>query len=242
MPLLPQTVLITGASGDLGRAIAVALSDSAKLILSGRSLSRLEETRSLCTHPGQHLVWPCDLAAPQSLETTLKRFLEKNAVPVEAMVYAAGIFTAGPIRLATVATGLELLTVNFLSAAELSRLLLKSSLNQAHLKTIVYISTVSARRGVRGFHYYSASKGALDAFMRSLAQELAPRVRVNSVLPGAVATASSDPAMLETAKAAHPLGLGRPADVAGAVKYLLSDDARWITGQQLAVDGGWLCG
>jgi NAD(P)-dependent dehydrogenase (short-subunit alcohol dehydrogenase family) len=79
----------------------------------------------------------------------------------------------------------------------------------------------------------------------SLAAELAPMVRVNSVLPGTVSTGMNtelfaDPNFVAATEASHPLGLGRPEDIAEAVEFLSSDSARWITGQELAVDGGRL--
>jgi NAD(P)-dependent dehydrogenase (short-subunit alcohol dehydrogenase family) len=79
--------------------------------------------------------------------------------------------------------------------------------------------------------------------MRALAVELAPEVRVNSVLPGAVETAMTkqvfaDPEVAPRVSAEYPLGTGKPGDIAAAVEFLLSEDARWITGQQLVVDGG----
>ena len=90
---------------------------------------------------------------------------------------------------------------------------------------------------------YGASKAALDGLMRSLAVELAPKVRVNSVLPGAVITEMTksifeNEEVSQRMSAQYPLGIGLPNDIAEAVSFLVSDHARWITGQQLTVDGG----
>jgi NAD(P)-dependent dehydrogenase (short-subunit alcohol dehydrogenase family) len=90
---------------------------------------------------------------------------------------------------------------------------------------------------------YCASKGALDAYMRALAVELAPNVRVNSVLPGGVRTPMTesmfaDAEWVERVQSQYPLGLGTEGDIADSVEFLLSDGARWVTGQQLVVDGG----
>jgi NAD(P)-dependent dehydrogenase (short-subunit alcohol dehydrogenase family) len=123
------------------------------------------------------------------------------------------------------------------------RLLIRRKLNGKHLRRVVFISSTASRFGARGFGLYCASKGALDAFMRAMAVELAPDVRVNSVLPGTVKTAMTeamlqDPELLARMQSEYPLGLGEPDDIGDAVEYLLSDKARWITGQQLVVDGG----
>jgi NAD(P)-dependent dehydrogenase (short-subunit alcohol dehydrogenase family) len=133
--------------------------------------------------------------------------------------------------------------VNFMSALEILRLLVRRKTNGKHLRGVVFISSTASEFGARGFGAYCASKGALDAFMRAAAVELAPQVRVNSVLPGATRTAMtetmlSDAALRQRMEADYPLGLGEPGDIAAAVEFLLSDGARWITGQQLVVDGG----
>jgi NAD(P)-dependent dehydrogenase (short-subunit alcohol dehydrogenase family) len=79
--------------------------------------------------------------------------------------------------------------------------------------------------------------------MRALAVELAPDTRVNSILPGALdtamaASAMSDAEVAANVKASYPLGIGKPEDIANAVQFLLSDEARWLTGQELVIDGG----
>jgi NAD(P)-dependent dehydrogenase (short-subunit alcohol dehydrogenase family) len=97
--------------------------------------------------------------------------------------------------------------------------------------------------GASGYSVYSASKGAVNALSLSLAVELAPAVRVNAVLPGIIGTEMNrehfaDPDFVAFVQATHPLGFGRPEDVADAVEFLASDRARWITGQEMVVDGG----
>jgi NAD(P)-dependent dehydrogenase (short-subunit alcohol dehydrogenase family) len=90
---------------------------------------------------------------------------------------------------------------------------------------------------------YGSTKGALDSLMRCLAIELAPKVRVNSVLPGGVKTEMTasiyeNKELIDRMEATYPLGFGYPEDIYEAVNFLLSDKSRWITGQQFTVDGG----
>jgi NAD(P)-dependent dehydrogenase (short-subunit alcohol dehydrogenase family) len=113
---------------------------------------------------------------------------------------------------------------------------------------IVVVASVASLVGSPSGVAYNASKGAVLQLVRTLAPQLAPHgITVNAICPGYVRTAMTaetqlDPALLERALAAHPLGrLGEPDDVAGAAFYLASDDASWVTGIALAVDGGYTC-
>jgi len=90
---------------------------------------------------------------------------------------------------------------------------------------------------------YCASKGALDSFMRALAVELAPDIRVNSILPGGVRSRMTesmfaDPEMAARLTKDYPLGAGEIEDIVNAAEFIISEKARWITGQQLIIDGG----
>lgn len=111
------------------------------------------------------------------------------------------------------------------------------------MKSIVFISSNISNRGAAAFSIYGSSKAALDGLMRNLSIELAPNVRVNSVLPGGMATEMTkemyeDENLKKQFEQNYPLGIGTPAEIAPAVEFLISDNARWITGQQITVDGG----
>lgn len=235
--------LITGASSGIGRETSIRLSASRKLILHGRDAVRLEETHRLCNNPERHVFWNLDLREIDQIEDSLAKLLEQNQLAVESFVHCAGTLRVLPLRSVDRAVVREIMDVNFSSAVEIVRLLIRKKINEKHLRGIVFVSSTASQFGARGFNLYCASKGALDAFMRALAVELAPGVRVNSVLPGAVHTAMTegmltDPEMLKRLQAGYPLGLGEPSDITSAIVFLLSDAARWITGQQLVVDGG----
>jgi NAD(P)-dependent dehydrogenase (short-subunit alcohol dehydrogenase family) len=139
------------------------------------------------------------------------------------------------------------MSVNFFSAFEIAKLLIKRSVNGSFLKSILFISSVSSVRGVRGNAAYCASKGALDAMMRSLALELGPRIRVNSVLPGAIQTAMTerhldDASVREKLNERQILGVGTANDIADCVEFVVSSKAGLITGHQFIVDGGFTIG
>ena len=105
------------------------------------------------------------------------------------------------------------------------------------------MSSIWSKFGARGYSLYCASKGALDSAMRALAIELAPIVRVNSVLLGAINTpmsekSFSDAEIMQNINNQYPLGVGHTNDAACMVEFLLSSDSRWMTGQQIVLDGG----
>jgi NAD(P)-dependent dehydrogenase (short-subunit alcohol dehydrogenase family) len=237
-----NATLITGASSGIGRAIAIQLSRQRALLLHGRDSERLEETRSLCHDPERHALWRCDFADPSCIAPSLIPLLNPHR-HIEVFVHCAGFATVLPARSVDHRTALASLNINFLSAVETLNVLLKKKVNAQQLTSIVLISSIYSRTGARAHATYSASKAALDGWMRSLAVELAPAVRVNSILPGAVATpiaaaSLEDPEIAENLRRDYPLGIGQPEDVAGVVEFLLSSAARWITGQELVVDGG----
>jgi NAD(P)-dependent dehydrogenase (short-subunit alcohol dehydrogenase family) len=235
--------LITGASSGTGRQIAVHLSQTRRLILHGRDSTRLLETRALCRNPADHVLWNFDLREGDEIEASLEHLIQADQLAIEGFVHSAGTLKIQPLRLVDRGAAHEIIDVNFMAALEILRLLVRKKINDKHLRGVVFISSTASKFGARGFSVYCASKGALDAFMRAAAVELAPDVRVNSVLPGATRSAMtaamlSDTELRSRMEADYPLGIGDPDDVAWAVEYLLSDKARWITGQEFVVDGG----
>ena len=235
--------LITGASSGIGRAIAVRLSATMPLILHGRDEARLAETRGLCAAPDRHLCWRHDLREIDLAAGSLRALLAEHGATVAHFVHSAGMATVLPPRMITAAATAEIFNVNFISAAAICGLLTQKTVNQRQLRGVVFISSIWSKFSTRGHSLYGASKAALDGLMRGLALDLAPEVRVNSVLPGAVPSAMAAQGFADAEIAGnlhrdYPLGTGQAEDVAGLVAFLLSDEARWITGQQFVIDGG----
>jgi len=236
-------VLITGASSGIGREMAISLSEHYPLILGGRDQARLEESRVGCHEPDRHLCWAQDLAKVADLAETLPAFLVANGAQIGAFVHCAALLKVLPLRSISIAHAQDVINANMLAAMEITRLLMRKNVNAKALRNVVFISTIASQFGAKGFTAYCASKAGLDGLMKALAVELAPDVRVNSVLPGAVRTPMTE-AMYADAETAerlmrdYPLGIGQASDITQAVAFLLSDQARWITGHQLVVDGG----
>lgn len=238
-----EWVLVTGSSSGIGKHVAVELSRHYRLILHGRDHMRLEETRTQCHVPSQHVIWRCDLSSIETVTPSLQTMLAEAGVRIIGFVHCAATLKVLPLRAQSLSAYRDNLNVNFLSAVEITSTLTRKKFNDGKLKSVVFISSIASMHGAKGFGAYSASKGALDSFMRVMAIEFAPDIRFNSVLPGAIMTPMTstmfeDPQLVEKFTREYPLGVGRPQDIFEVVDFLLSDRSRWITGQQFVVDGG----
>jgi len=231
--------LITGASSGLGKAIALKLAPTHRLVLAGRNIERLELVRSRCQSPERHILWPRDLENINGLAQELADFMTTKGIVIEHFVHSAGFTGFQFIRGVEMEFVRKIFNVNLFSAMEIIQPLTRKNTNHGALRTITLLSSISSRLGGVGLSIYGATKGAVNAMSACLAVELAPQVRVNCVLPGIIETEMTqqyfeDPDFLGF----YPLGLGRSEDVANAVEFLVSDRASWITGHELVVDGG----
>ncbi len=240
-----RTVLVTGASSGLGRAISILVSRlGGRVVLVARSEQRLAETMSLLDG-GEHRVEPFDLNELDAIPGWMKKLASEVGV-LDGLVHSAGLHATLPLRVLKPSRLDELMKVNVSAALALTKGFRQRGV-RAEQGSVVYLSSVAALAGSAGNAGYSATKGALVAMCRSLAIELAPEhIRVNCLAPGWVPTelaakaeAKLEDAQLQAISDMHPLGLGRPDDVANAAAFLLADTGRWITGQTLAIDGGY---
>ncbi|MCF6212559.1 MAG: SDR family oxidoreductase [Flavobacteriaceae bacterium] len=235
--------LITGATSDIGKQIAVNLSSNNRLILFGRNLRDLKKLRNDCENSSSHFLFIFDFNDISNLRNEFVEFLTKNSLFVDKIVHCAGMMKVMHMKSVDLKSTNQIFNVNLFSIIEIIAILLNKRINSGQLNNIVFISAILAKYGSTGHHLYSSSKAALDGLMRSLAVELAPSIRVNSILPGAVLTKMSSELLLNKAisdKLNHDylLGIGSPKDIAPMVIFLLSDEASWITGQEFIIDGG----
>ncbi|NPV81337.1 MAG: SDR family oxidoreductase [Firmicutes bacterium] len=242
-----KIVLVTGASSGIGRATSIVLSKlGARVILSGRRNPALEETRSMMENRELHFIEPYDLSEVDGIPSWIKGVSEKVGRPLDGLVHCAGISRILPIR-AMSSKNVDSMMIPNLDAA---MLLLKGGAAKgvaADGASFVFVSSVAGLSGSPGLVAYSASKGGLVAMVRAAARELAARsIRVNAIAPGMVETpmheqhAQIGASNFESSIARHPLGLGKPEDIAYGIAYLLSPAARWVTGITLVIDGGYL--
>lgn len=221
----------------------------ARVVLAARNRERLEQTRSLMVHPDQHLVVAADLTEPGETEK-IPATIAESLGKIDGIVHCAGISQTLPLRSVSYEKMLSLFNINVFAAYQLTRIASNPKYFAADGGSIIFISSVAGIAGENAKSAYSMSKGALIAGARSLAVELAPKkIRINCISPGLIITPFNenslhitDPAIRKTLESQHPLGLGKPDDVALASVYLLSDSSRWITGINLVVDGGYCIG
>ena len=226
--------LVTGATSDIGWQICTTLETAGHLLLiSDVDENALCEKKASFQHPECHLVLPLDLSDVEAAEARLTEYLVSAQIEVENAVFAAGVFSMSPVRIVKYSSVKKSFDIAVFSVFSIVRCLLSKKINSGILRGIVLISSVSAKVGTKGYTSYGAVKGAM--------LELAPRVRVNAVLPGGIRTRTTD-FLFESQEAPNPrylLGEGEKTDVSNMVEFLLSDKARWITGQEFVVDGGY---
>jgi NAD(P)-dependent dehydrogenase (short-subunit alcohol dehydrogenase family) len=231
--------LITGASSGFGRSIAQKLAPSRKLVLVGRSAEKLEAVRKTFETPEKHLLWVQDLSRLDGIGEGLASLLAAKNIGIDHFIHSAGVTGIQLARATEMPFVTRIFNVNLFSAMEIIRSLVQKKTNKGALRSITFISSIASRVGASGYSVYAASKGAVNALSLSLAVELAPAVRVNAVLPGIIQTEMTREYFTNSDFVAlYPLGFGRPEDIADAVEFLSSDCARWITGQEIVVDGG----
>lgn len=248
---MKKYTLITGSSSGIGFELAKNISQYSNVILHGsRDYNEIEKLRLQLSNPKNHLIWCCNFSNAEDIFDNFKEFLSENNAVIEKYIHCAGIAPILSQKNSSYKIMIKTFNVNFFSAAELLRVLLKKKINGKYLNSVVFISSLVAGYGAAGYSLYGATKAALNGFMKSLAVELAPEIRINTVMPGAINTSSAkqvlndknillnDKDILKKIKKTYLLGIGEVEDIANIVEYLISDKARWITGQNFIIDGG----
>jgi NAD(P)-dependent dehydrogenase (short-subunit alcohol dehydrogenase family) len=237
-----SVAIVTGASRGIGLAIARRfVADGAKVVITGRKPDALEEAVTSLGGPDVALGVAGKGDDPEHRAAVVDA-AAKAFGPVTTLVNNIGINPAyGPLGSLDLGAARKMVEVNLIGTIGWVQEALRGGLAETG-GSIVNLSSVSGVRPAPGIAFYGVTKAALIHLTEELAVELAPTVRVNAVAPAVVktrfATALYEGREAEVA-ATYPLRrLGVPEDVSGAVAFLCSADAAWITGQTLVIDGG----
>jgi 3-oxoacyl-[acyl-carrier protein] reductase len=239
-----KTALVTGASRGIGRASALALAKAgARVVVHyGSAAKEAEAVVSEITKAGGRAdAVGADLSAPDGPHKLARQVRALVGDRLDIVVANAGITKSATIEATTIEDFDRLFAVNVRAPFFLVQQLLPILASGG---SIILLSSVGARAAVGTLSAYSATKGAIDTLVKHFASALGERnIRVNAVAPGVVATDMSSFTKTDAGRNAT-LGMqalkrvAQPDDIAGVVAFLASDDARWITGDTVRVDGG----
>jgi glucose 1-dehydrogenase len=251
-----QIALVTGASSGIGRATALAMAQAGARVVVNYHQDRqegVEVVEEIARQGGEAIAIGADVSREEDVLAMFRQTLERFGT-LHILVNNAGIQRDRPLLEMSLQDWQMVLEVNltgaFLCAREAAREFCRRGLDGSHSRStgkILFISSVHQVIPWAGRVNYAASKGGMLQLMQSLAQELAPhKIRVNSIGPGAIKTDINrqqweNPAAARELCKLIPYGrIGEPEDVARAAAWLVSDDADYITGATLFVDGGML--
>jgi NAD(P)-dependent dehydrogenase (short-subunit alcohol dehydrogenase family) len=238
---MTRLALITGASGGLGRAVTRRLvAQGWQVALVSRDAGRLGET------PAGALAVAADCATAEGAARAAAACTEHFGRPPDALAHCAGSVLLSPLHRTPAEQYREVVRANLDSAFFTLGAFVKGCLDARQPGAAVLVSSVVARIGVLNHEAIAAAKAGVEGLVRSAAATYAGKgLRINAVAPGILRTPATErlfagPGAEQGIAAQYPLGrYGSAEDGAGALVWLLSDDAQWITGQVLPVDGGF---
>lgn len=257
-PRFTDTVcLVTGSSRGIGLGIAERLvAEGARVVLTGRTAETLDKAVAALGGPGTALAIPGKGDDPEHHAAVVDAALSTFG-RLDHVVANVGINPVyGSLADLDLGAARKVLEVNVLGALGLVRTAYRmagppgqvtgggpqdAGTPAGTLRSVVTVASTAGLRPAPGIGFYGTSKAALLHLTQQLASELAPEVRVNAVAPSIVRTRFAEKLIEdeESVRARYPLGrIGEPADIGGPAAFLLSDDAAWMTGQTLVVDGG----
>ena len=248
LDLSGKHIIVTGASSGIGLATSRLICElGGHVSMVARNEEKLRES-SKGLPENCFDIFPFDLLETEKIPDLVNTIREKKG-PLGGLVHSAGNFAVTPLRAFDPVEYRRLYDLHVTAFFMLSQAVCSKKNADKTRVSVVAVSSILAKTGKEGASTYGSAKGALLSAVKSLAVEYAPKlIRFNCVCPGWVETP-----MLESIKKLHPdqnsfdedvthkhpLGLGKPIDVASAVCFLLSEASRWITGTNLVLDGGY---
>lgn len=237
-----ENFVVTGASSGMGRDVAISLGKAgAKVLAVGRNVERLQATKDEC--PDNIFTVSADVCDTDAMEKAIKDFVGEHG-KLNGCVHAAGITDITPIRSYDKENAHKVMDISFWAGVDLLQIVSKNK-HSVEGASYVLFSSVAAEATLKGMFAYSGTKAVVNAAVSCIAKDLSKKKqRVNSVMPGWVKSEMTvflgGVSDMDDMNSRELLGFGEPSDVTGMVMFLLSDRARWITGTNIAVDGGFL--
>ncbi len=241
MKLKEKIAIVTGSTKGIGKAIVFELAkEGANVVINGRNRSEAEQMASQINDKtgARTLALRADVTIVQEVEMLIKNTVERFG-RIDILINNAGVFEVCPFLQISEGTWDKIIDINLKGTFLCSKLTLPIMVKQKS-GVIINISSMAAKTGgILPVAHYAASKAGIIALTKALAREFAPySIRVNAVAPGVIKTKMAE-SQAEEKRKTIPLGdLGQPEDVAKAVSFLVSDDARYITGEVIDVNGG----
>ena len=247
MRLKDKVSIVTGASSDIGKAIAKRFAEEgSKVVLIARDFEKLEKARKEIGQDELTASMSCDLTDESQVVQTVKQIID-NYGKIDILVNNAGAIN-DPVHFHEMEDSeiKKLIDINLFGVFHMTKAVL-AKMSDVKSGAIVNIGSISGERAIPRVHLaaYSSTKAAISMFTKAIAVEYARRhIRCNSVSPGIINSGMikpylDDPQARKVIEERIPLvRIGEPIDVANAVLFLASDEANWITGTVLNVDGG----
>ena len=231
-------VLVVGASSGIGKAIAINLARDHKVIAIARRKERLNALEEYGIQP---IVF--DVSHTAEIDKFVKN-LVNNTGKLSALIYCAGVQDVKPLQVLKIENAKMMFDVNFFGGLFFAKAFASKLVCAKENASIVFISSIAGQWPETGILSYSASKAAIDNLTKGLAKEIAP-IRVNAIAPGFLKTEMTekfnyiytDEFVLNIEKQ-YPLGLGSTKDIANMARFLISEQASYVTGNIIRVDGG----
>ena len=238
--------LITGGTSGIGKGVVLELNKlGASVVVMGKSIDKFNAVKEVALFPENLYFEEKDLSISDDLDKSVLQ-IAKQYGKLKGMVLCAGVLEILPLNANSLEKSKNLFEINYFSGMQLIKGFCDKRANISQDCSIVWVSSVASLRGYPSLSTYSASKGAVNSAVKSLAPEIAKsNIRINALLPGFVKTEMIDKhkdvyndEFINMMEEAYPLGVGEVDDVVKPILFLLSDDARWITGTGMVVDGG----
>jgi NAD(P)-dependent dehydrogenase (short-subunit alcohol dehydrogenase family) len=238
-----STVVVVGGTSGIGRAISLAFAtEGANVVPTSRSEERVADTAEAVRERGSEaLAVTCDVTDRESLDALADAAVERFG-GVDVLVNSPGAIARAAVPDVTDDEWDQVLDVQLTGVHRT----VQTFVTRTDVESVVNVASLSSLLGIEDLAAYSAAKGGIDGYTHAAAKDLGPDVRVNAVRPGFVATPQTADAYAEGSHryerivARAPIGrIGRPADIAGAVVYLSSSAAAYVTGETITVDGGF---